>query len=165
MKKIGVTGRRWLVSFHILFSCIWIGAGICLVFMQYALHPSDGIGLYGIDSSMKFIDDYIIIPGALGCLLTGFLISLLTPWGFFRYRWVTVKWIITFAGIIFGTFWLGPWLNSLPPISFKEGIDALSNTEYIHAREMNSFYAPFQVLTLIFAVFISVFKPWGKRKK
>jgi len=87
------------------------------------------------------------------------------PLGVLSASLVTVKWIITFAGIIFGTFWLGPWLNSLPPLSFKEGIDALSNAHYIHAKEMNSLYAPFQVLTLIFAVFISVFKPWGKRKR
>jgi hypothetical protein len=165
MKKLSPKGQRWLKCFHIFFSCMWVGAGVCLVFMQFALQAMDAKTIHGIDVSMKFIDDFIIIPGALGSLLTGLVYSLFTNWGFFKHNWITIKWVINVAGIIFGTFWLGPWINSLPPISAALGLGALSDTIYIHNKMMNTWLGSIQVFTLVFAVFISVLKPWKKQRK
>jgi hypothetical protein len=114
---------------------------------------------------MKFIDDFIIIPGAMGVLLTGILYSILTNWGWFRHNWVTVKWIICIFGIIFGTFWLGPWVNSLVPIAKEEGINALANETYTNHQRMVLYFGTFQLCTLIFAAFISILKPWKRKKK
>lgn len=163
MKHLGLKGRQWLKGFHIFFACAWVGAGICLIAMQASLTADKGPMLHGIDISMKFIDDFIIIPGAIGCLITGLIYSLFTNWGFFKHRWVTVKWIINIGGILFGTFWLGPWLNGMPPISSAIGLEALSDPVYMHNKTMNLIFAPFQVGTLVFAAFISVLKPWKKK--
>jgi hypothetical protein len=166
MKKLSAKGQKWLKSVHIFFACIWIGAGVSLILMQLALTGTTDGMLSGIDVSMKFIDDFIIIPGAFGSLITGLLYSLFTNWGFFKHNWVTVKWIINVGGIIFGTFWLGPWLNSLPPVSAELGLKALSDPAYLYNKTMNLYFAPIQVGTLVFAAFISVLKPWkGKRKR
>ena len=165
MKKLGTKGQKWLKAFHITISCSWVGAGICLILMQAGLSATNDMELYGIDMSMKFIDDFIIIPGAMGSLLTGLIYAIFTKWGFFKHRWITVKWIINVGGIIFGTFWLGPWLNSMPPISGALGLEALKDPAYIHAKTMNSWFGPVQVCTLIFAVFISVLKPWKKKRE
>jgi|GEM_PF-3627079 len=40
----------------------------------------------------------------MGSLITGFLISYTTQWGFFRFRWVTVKWASIVALMVSGTF-------------------------------------------------------------
>jgi hypothetical protein len=165
MKKMSARGQRWLKGFHIAFACLWVGAGVSLLLMQMGMSATDGKTLYGIDLSKKFIDDFIIIPGAFGSLITGLLYSLFTNWGFFKHRWVTVKWIINVGGIVFGTFWLGPWLNSMPPISGALGLEALSDPTYVHCKTMNTWWGPLQVLTLIFAVFVSVLKPWRKGKR
>jgi len=119
--------------------------------------------LYGINISMKFIDDFIIIPGAIGCLITGHIYSIYTNWGWFKHRWITVKWIIAIGAIIYGTFCIGPWLNSLPPIAKMEGLNALTNQTYIHNKTMLYYYGTFQTLGLIFALFISILKPWKKK--
>lgn len=74
---------------------------------------------------MKIIDDFIIIPAALGSLITGLIISWFTNWGFFKFNWVTVKWIVTVSSILFDTFWLGPWLNGMAAISQAERLLAL----------------------------------------
>ena len=140
-------------------------AGFCLVLMQMGLKADRGGTLHGIDVSMKFIDDFIIIPGAFGSLITGLIYALFTNWGFFKYRWITVKWIINVGGILFGTFYLGPWLNSMPLISAKLGLEALSDPAYLYNKTMNSWFGPVQVATLIFAAFISVLKPWKKARK
>ncbi|MEA3470610.1 MAG: hypothetical protein U9R24_02715 [Thermodesulfobacteriota bacterium] len=164
MRKLSSKGQRWLKCFHVFFVCCWVGAAVILTIMNFSMKASEGMQLYGIHVSMKFIDDFIIIPGAFGCLLTGLLYSVFTKWGWFKHRWVMVKWIINIFGIVFGTFWLGPWLNSLPPIAEAEGLNALSNPVYIHSRTMLYYWGTFQVATLIFAIFISTLKPWGKRK-
>ncbi|MFC1579603.1 hypothetical protein ACFL4N_01680 [Thermodesulfobacteriota bacterium] len=164
MKKLSARGQKWLKAFHIFFACIWIGAGVSLILMQMGMDATDGKVLYGIDISKKFIDDFIIIPGAIGSLVTGLLYSLFTNWGWFKNNWITVKWIINVGGIIFGTFWLGPWLNGCPPISEALGLGALSDPTYVHNKTMNMIWGPVQVGTLVFAAFISVLKPWKKKR-
>ena len=164
MKKLSAKGQKWLKGFHILFACMWVGAAVCLTMMNFFMHATDGMQLYGINVSQKFIDDLIIIPGAIGSLLTGLLYSRYTHWGWFKHNWVTVKWIINLYGVIFGTFWLGPWMNSLPPIAKAQGLGALADQTYTHNLTMLNWWVTLQAATLIFAVFISIFKPW-KRKK
>ena len=163
MKHLGLQGRLWLKGFHVFFACAWIGAGICLILMQALLKADSGGMLHGIDVSMKFIDDYVIIPGAFGSLLTGLFYALFTNWGFFKHRWIIVKWIVNVGGILFGTFFLGPWLNGLPPISGELGLAALSDPAYIHNKTMNMYFGPIQVGSLVLAVFLSALKPWKKK--
>ena len=75
-----VKGQKWLKGVHIFFACIWIGAGFCLILMQMGLKADDGGTLHGIDVAMKFIDDFIIIPGAFGSLITGLIYSFATAY-------------------------------------------------------------------------------------
>lgn len=160
MRKLGAKGQKWLKCFHIFFACLWVGAAVCLVISHAGLTATDERMLFGIDITRKFIDDFVLIPGAMGCLVTGLLYSVLTKWGFFKHNWITAKWIINIGGVIFGTFWLGPWLNSCPPISRELGLKALSDPAYVHYVTMNKWFGAGQALTIIFAVFISVLKPW-----
>jgi hypothetical protein len=120
--------------------------------------------LHGLDRAMRFIDDFVIIPGAMGSLFTGLIYSLWTNWGFCTYRWVMVKWAITLFGVFFGTFFLGPWLNGMEEISGRIGDAALADPVYLHNKAMNMWGALLQVTGLAAAVAVSVIKPWGKRK-
>ncbi|PKN61278.1 MAG: hypothetical protein CVU57_30215 [Deltaproteobacteria bacterium HGW-Deltaproteobacteria-15] len=163
MKKFGAKGQRWLKVFHLFFACLWVGGAVTLCSKQFFVNPADGGELYGILWTLRYVDDWIIIPGAMGSLLTGLLYSLKTNWGWFKHRWVTVKWVINLYGVIFGTFWLGPWLNSLPPIAKTQGIQALSDPVFAHNRTMLLVFGTFQAATCVFAVFVSVLKPWKTR--
>ncbi|OPX89877.1 MAG: hypothetical protein A4E53_01392 [Pelotomaculum sp. PtaB.Bin104] len=166
MKKIGITGRSWLKSFHIFFCCAWIGTGLSMLLLGFVKgYTPSGDELYAVNASIKLIDDFIIIPAALGSLFTGLLICWLTNWGFFKFNWIVVKWIITVAQILFGTFFLGKWVNGATAISNTERALALQNQTYLYFREMNNYFGSIQVLLLIVVVFISVFKPWGKKLK
>ncbi len=164
MKKLSITQQKWLKLIHIYFACLWVGGAVSVTLMHFFMDASDGMQLYGINLSMKFVDDFIIIPGATGSFFTGILYSVFTKWGWFKHRWITVKWIINIYGVLFGTFYLGPWLNSLPPISKIEGLKALSNSVYMNNQKMLCIWATFQAVTIIIAVLLSVFKPWKKKK-
>ena len=166
MKKFGARGQRILKIIHLLLVGLWLGGALALNLMLAALGPGwSGGELLGYDLARKFVDDFVIIPGALGCLLSGLLISLFTPWGFFRHRWVAVKWILTVACIIFGTFYLGPRINGQPPLSLALGLAAASDPVYLANRLANMVGGWGQMAVLIFMVAISVLKPWKKRSQ
>lgn len=164
MKQIGLTGKAWLKGFHIFLACLWIGAAASMVLLSFFRGQiTNGDELWAVHASIKMIDDFIIIPSAIGCLVTGILFSWLTNWGFFKFPWIIVKYVITIGAILFGTFYLGTWVNGMEAISKVERLAALENSTYLQYAKLNLYFGSLQAFTLIVAAFISVFKPWGKR--
>jgi len=165
MKKMGARGLRWLKIVHLFFVSMWVGGAISLLIIFFLARPSGGDELYAVNMAMKLVDDFVIIPGANGCLLTGLVYGIWTRWGFFRHNWLKVKWAMTVAQIVFGTFWLGPWLNGNAAIAATERLGALQNPVYMHNYTMNAFWGPLQVSLILVMVWISVDKPWKGGKK
>lgn len=166
MPRLGSKGRQWLKAIHIFFCCAWVGTGLSMVLLGFLkTHIPNGDELYAVNACIKLLDDYIIIPSAFGCLISGLLFCWLTQWGFIKFNWVIVKWVATIAQIIFGSFWLGPWTNGSTAIADADRIHALQNATYLHDRHMNNIWGSTQVALLIVLIFISVLKPWGKRDK
>lgn len=166
MKKFSAQGQKILKIIHLILAGMWVGGSLGLTLMIAGLGPAQSGGeLYGYDLACKFVDDYLIIPGAMGCLLSGFLISFFTPWGFFKHRWVAVKWILTALCILFGSFYLGSMVNGRPPISELMGLDALNEPLYAASRRHNFYGGLFQLAAIILMIVISTFKPWRKKAK
>jgi hypothetical protein len=165
MAKLGASGRKVLRTIHLIMAGLWIGGAVGLNLMIIGLQSAESDGqLLGFNLACKFMDDAVLIPGAMGCLITGFIISLKTNWGFKKHRWVLIKWFLTVFCILFGTFYLGPTVNDQPLISGAEGLAALANPEY-----MNNYYSSlkgglFQVICLVFMFYLSVFKPFKSGK-
>lgn len=164
MKKLSARGQKWLKGCHVFFAGLWVGGAVALTLMNFLLKAADGMELYGINRSLKFVDDLIIIPGAMGSLLTALIYALFTNWGWFKHRWITLKWIINVGGVIFGTFWLGPWTNSLVPLAKARGLAALADPAYAQTRTLLLSLGTIQACTIVLAVFISVLKPWKRSK-
>jgi len=164
MKKLPVHGQKWLKGFHACFACMWVGAAITLTVKQVFIRPESGGELYGIMATMDFIDIWIIIPGAMGVLLTGLIYSIWTQYGWFKHKWIIVKWVICLYGVIFGTYPLGPWMSSLAQISKQQGMAALQDATYMHNQKMLLIFGTFQAATLVFAVFVTTLKPWRKKQ-
>jgi hypothetical protein len=160
MKKFGPSGQRWLKCLHVFFSSLWVGSGLALLAINIFLKADDGMELVGINVTMKFIDDFAIIPAAVGCFCTGLLYSLFTKWGWFRHGWVTAKWIITMFGILSGTFLLGPKLDSLVPTAKTGGLGVLTDAGYVGTKHLLYGFGGLQVASLVLAVFLSILKPW-----
>ena len=163
--KVGQTTRKWIIGTHILFAGLWVGAALCMLLIQFVLEPdAGGDEIAAYTTAVKLIDDFIIIPAAMGSLLTGLLTSTLLGWGFFRHRWVAVKWAITVTAIIFGTFWLGPWTNGMAEIADKLRHLAPAHVTFRHDYLMNAIFGSLQLGVLVFTVFISTFRPWGSSR-
>ena len=164
MKKLKSNGAKLLKVFHLLFAIMWICGAIALILGQYIAAPETGDELYMKMRMLQIIDDWIIIPGANGCLLTGIVYGIWTNWGFFKYRWLTVKWILTVAQILFGTFFLGTWLNGNVAIADELRDAAFSDPQFIHNSQMTSTWGLVQLVLLLLYIVISVYKPWKKKK-
>ena len=166
MPKLSAKGLKWLKGFHLIAVSCWIGGGVSLILLYFLKNGAeDGNILYGINQSIHHVDiAVVVIPGALGCLITGLIYSSFSNWGFFKHGWMIFKWIVTVAAILFGTFFLGPWETAMMEISGKLGISSLSNPEYLYNQKMNFIFGVTQILLLMVTVFISILKPWKKRQ-
>lgn len=164
MRNLRVKGQKWLKCLHIYSACVWVGCATALTVMQFFILPESGGELYGIVSTLDFIDVFILVPGALCTFFTALVYSIWTNWGWFKHNWIVVKWVICIFGIIFGTFWLGPWLSEMSNIAKNEGMEALTDSLYLSNRYNFIVFGAFQACTIIFAVFISTLKPWKKKK-
>ncbi|MDZ4873906.1 MAG: hypothetical protein CLLPBCKN_003302 [Chroococcidiopsis cubana SAG 39.79] len=165
MKKLSVKQKNWLLSVHVAVGSMWFGTALCMV--AIALHNRNTINgdeLYAINSVLKLLDDFVIIPAAVLSLITGGLLCWLTIWGFFKHYWVIVKWVMTVTLIVTGTIWLGPWTNAMTVIAQTERIQAWQNPLYVFDQKAVLIGAAIQTGCILAIVAISVIKPWGRRK-
>lgn len=165
MLKLSANGLRWLKGFHMIAVSCWIGGAVALTLLYFLkIGVNDGGVLYGINMSIHHVDmAVIVIPGAFGCFVTGFIYSMFSNWGFFKHKWLIYKWIVTITAILFGTFFLGPWETAMMEISGNMGLSALGDHSYLYNQKMNLVFGSVQCLVLLITLFISIFKPW-KRK-
>jgi hypothetical protein len=164
MPRLNVKQKNWLLSGHVASGSLWFGVALAMVLMTIAnLKTFNGDELHAVNAMVKLLDDFVIIPMAIASALTGTLLCWLTVWDFFKFYWVITKWITTTALIIFGTFWLGPWTNSMTTISDGERAKALTNPLFMFDTHGVIVGGSIQVVSLLAIIFISIIKPWGKR--
>lgn len=63
----------------------------------------------------------------------------------------------------FGTFWLGPWTNSMTAIADIERVKALTNPLFMFDIHGVIIGGAIQVICLFAIIAISIIKPWGRR--
>jgi hypothetical protein len=162
--KLNVKQKNWLVSAHVASGAIWLGTGLCLVIMGTKnIDTPNGDALYAINEICKFLDDFVIVPTATLSLVTGFFLSWFTNWGFVKHYWVITKWALTLSAIVFGTFWIGPWINAMTSISATERLQALQNPLYMFDNQGIIWGGLAINISLLVVIVVSLLKPWGRR--
>ena len=165
VKKLTPKGIKILKIFHILFAIMWIGGALALILSLCFLHPTTPEGYYLRSISVKLFDYFLIIPGAIGLLITGLIYGIWTNWGFFKHKWIIVKWILivaqTILGITIGLLWIEP--NVFSPNEINNYI-LLQKTVENNALQA-IIWGSVQTIGLLAVVCISVIKPWKKKTK
>lgn len=165
MIRLKRNGMRVLKFFHLLAAASWFGGSLSLVMLIiFFSHAHTDDMLLGMSYASHMIDiSVVIIPGSMGCLITGCLYALLTPWKFFKWNWIIMKWIITIGAIMVGIFFLSTWESRILEFAGEIGLASWDSKEFIATRFKLLSFASIQTLALAFAFLISIFKPWGKR--
>ena len=139
---------------HITFSVGWFGAvAAYLALAIAALTSHDEQIVRAACLSMKLIGWFVIVPFSFAALLSGFVQSLGTRWGLFRYWWIVAKLVLT----VFAVVVLLQHMRNVDRLSLlaKEPASPLAalRPELIHSAG--------GLLVLFAAMTLSVFKPWG----
>ncbi|MDR2921252.1 MAG: DUF2269 family protein [Tannerella sp.] len=163
MKKLNTQEVKILKIFHLFFAFCWIVGGLTLCLLVFITHPESGDELYMRSRILQIVDDYFIIYGAIGALVTGLVYSIWTNWGFFKHPWIIVKWVMIIMQILFGTFVLGPCINNNVILADQLRDAALTDPAFLENIHMTQIWGTVQTLLLLVVIIISVQKPWKKK--
>jgi hypothetical protein len=163
MKKMDSNGLKWLKIVHIVVLILMFGGIISSTIMRISLPLTNFEHVYAAYTMMMNISDYVVRYGAQGLLLTGIVYGVWTNWGFFRYRWVTVKWAIFMAQTIFGIVFVDRWMVHNMSLLEAERAMALTDPVFVQNHSMIKAGAMGQSGLLLFLIWVSVFKPWKKK--
>ena len=161
-KKLSVKGYRIIKIIHILSAAVWIGASAIGLFLLTVLLNRDN--LLPILSAVHNIDLLVIVPVNLITFITGIIFSRFTQWGFFKHRWITLKYIINLIPITGGFVFASAIINMLS-IADKIGEEALFDPSFILSKNIFMWAFIIILLLLITAVCLTVFKPELKPNK
>ncbi|QKG84401.1 hypothetical protein GXN76_07855 [Kroppenstedtia pulmonis] len=160
-KRLTYKQKNWLLSAHVLFVVAWFGGILCMFALLVAsLSAKDSTELYATYLNINLLDDVFVKYPALGTLITGFLLAVLTNWGLTRYYWIIVKEFLTLGTIGFGIFYMNRWTDQVTAAISSDGLNALqlSEIKFLVIGNLTNLFA------LATMVIISYLKPWGKTK-
>ena len=95
-------------ALHLLAALAWAGGAFSMQALGFLkLGMDDPATVKLVEYCRYIVDSWVVMPGLIGCVLTGLFYSIFTSLGFFKFAWVTFKWIISFCAGFWGTFfWL-----------------------------------------------------------
>lgn len=145
---------------HVAVTVSVLGADLVLLLLGAAgLAGADPLTVY---PAAHLIAVWLIAPLAVASLGTGLLLGLLTPWGLFRYWWVTIKLALT--AVLTGAvlFVLVPRLAAMANAVTGPSPEVLTG-----AQRMLLAVVPVAASTLLLlALALAVFKPgWRLRSR
>jgi hypothetical protein len=152
------TFRKLVLTAHVTFSVGWLGAvAAYLAPAIVGLSSQDLEVVRGCYLVMGLMGWFIIVPLALGALLTGLVQSLGTEWGLFRHYWILTKFGLTVLGATV-------LLVHMRTVSGVSGMtpEMLSTASHGHVKMQLVVHAAGGLVILLVATTLSIFKPWGK---
>lgn len=156
-------GMKTLKFFHLIFIMMWT-VGVVMMGLLYWRPSTNNLEFLYNQTTALFIDYALVIPGAILTVITGIIYGLKTKWGFFKHRWLLVKWIVGVSIILIGTFGLHPIALEIIETSTPNASDAICfPTDYFGIKlDIINIMALLQSIGLLFLIWVSVIKPWKK---
>lgn len=162
--RLPQTARKSMVVVHVVVSVSWLALMLCLLTLgTTALATNNADTLRTAYRAMGMLGNALIIPLSLLTLVSGLMLGLATPWGLFRYYWVSAKFWLTLAATVASIFALTARLHDAADAVARHPVGPISAMDLGFIR-YNMVIVPAVALLLYLAnVILSVFKPWGRR--
>ncbi|MFF7179850.1 DUF2269 domain-containing protein [Streptomyces sp. NPDC008121] len=152
MKHLQRPARRALLVFHVAVSVAWLGLSVGLLTLGITAYTTGDPSLtQAAYRAMKVFADWLLVPVALGTLVSGLVLSLGTPWGLARHRWVWIKFWITMVTAAATVFALRPEIEHAATAGTPD-------SSLIAAPTVST-------VAYLFMTAISVLKPWGLTRR
>jgi hypothetical protein len=163
MKKLGSQGLKWLKILHVLLIVLFWGGIISSLAINSNLKISTFDEAYISYKTSIIISDYVVKYGAQGTLIIGIIYGVFTNWGFFKHKWIAVKWFVWIAQTFIGIFVVDRLMGANMAILEAEKGMALSNPIFLQNHIIRQYVVIAQIVLAIFLICISVLKPWKKK--
>ncbi|MEU6375567.1 DUF2269 domain-containing protein [Streptomyces sp. NPDC046909] len=156
--KLTRPARRASLVVHVIASAGWLGLTLGLLALGITAATSgSAVTVEASVRAMKLFADWLLLPLAFLTLLSGVLLSVGTPWGLARHRWVWTKFWLTLGTTTATVFALRPAVNSAVAAVAAGG--PLPDTGDV-------LFGPIVSLSAyVFMTVISVLKPWGLTRR
>ncbi len=150
--------RKATLTAHVACSVGWLGAVAGFLALAVAgLVASDASTVSAAYIAMELITMAVVVPLALGSVLTGVVQSLGTEWGLLRHYWVLVKLVITVLATAVLLLQLGP----IGDVAAAAARATVSLTDLGQARLSLVVHSGGGLVVLLVPMVLSVFKPKG----
>ncbi len=157
--RLGRRARKVVLLSHIASAGAWLGIDVILgVMVGTALLTGDAQNAGVALQSLGLFVVWPLVAVGVVCLVTGVLLGLGSKYGLVRFWWVAVK------------LFLNVLLVSLVVVALRPGVEEVSASARAVATEGgvlaplgDMVFPPIVSTTLVlFAMTLSVFKPWGR---
>lgn len=148
-------------ALHLMASVSWVGGAFALLVLAGLREASrlDPEMVRVINECIFYVDSLLVLPGVVGCIVTGLLYSVYTPFGFIKYFWIAYKWIVCLNAFFWGSLFLGPWADDIFILAVEYGFYDILDLVYNCVMPQTSWGAYAQILLLSSVVVISVYRP------
>lgn len=163
MLKLNTTGTKILKILHLLVVMTWTVSIVAMWVLSWITYDT-GQELFMYYKCLVWIDRLLTVPAAIVSIVTGFIYGLFTPWGFFKQRWIIVKWIVCGIVILLASLVFYPACQHAYVTILQDYDAALNDSQVKTSLKMARDASFYQAIALIFLVVISVFKPWRKHQ-
>jgi hypothetical protein len=165
-RRLTSTARKGTLIVHLISSVGWLALGMCLLTLGVtALTTSSADAVRASYRAMQILGDALILPLSLLSLASGLVLALGTPWGLFRYHWVSVKFWLTLAATAASNLALRARLDEVGRVAAQHPTGSVSAMHLGFIR-YNLVIIPSVVLVFYSAIVVlSVVKPWGRRTR
>lgn len=157
--RLGTTTRRAVLITHIATAGAWLGIDVTMaVLVGVAVTTAEAATLAFVLQALELVTIWPLLVAGVLCLLSGIVLGLGSRWGLVRYWWVAIK------------LGLNLLLTTLVLIALAPGVQELAAqarslpaAELLQVDLTNMIFPPIVSTTsLLFAMTLSVAKPWGR---
>lgn len=161
---MGSKGMKWLKIIHVFLVVVFFGGILSSMVLNLHIDFTKYDESYLGYKNMMILSDYIVRLGAVGTLLIGFVYGFFTNWGFFKHRWVGVKFVLYIIQTIVGIFIVDELMVRNMEMLEEQREMAISNLTFVQNHKVIQSAVFFQITVTIFIFVISYLKPWRKKK-
>ena len=147
--------RNLALTIHLTVSVGWVGAAMAyLALARAAAHSRDASLIRSSWVAMELIGWAVLVPLAVGTVVTGLLVSLGTKWGLFRHYWVLISFTLTsLAAAIL--------ILHMPDVSTRAAEAQRADASELEAIGSDLLHSSFGLVVLLLVLVLNVFKPRG----
>jgi hypothetical protein len=147
--------RKFALTAHLTFSVGWIGAVVAYLALGVsAVISKDAQTVRAAWIAMELTGWFVIVPLALGALLTGLVMSLGTQWGLFQHYWVLIALVLTILATVV-------LLLHMPTVSSLADVAREADGAHLSGLGGDLLHPGLGLVVLLAITVLNVYKPRG----